>query len=295
MTALAPVVCALDPAPETEPALVAAVELAARMGGTLHLMTVRPPLADDEYRAPGDPEAGVRAVVEVTVDRALGAGAYAEIAPRIVVAREDDPAASVAQYAGEVGVGTLVLGTHGRVGLRRFRLGSVAEAVVRRAPCPVLVVPNRSTGRTPGPDRPVLVPVDFSEPSARALALARPLADLYGAPVEVLHVEDGLGWAALAATALAAHEVGVPPNSPPTDADLRAFAERVGAGDVGAHVATGSPADAVVARAEALDAGAVVMGTHGRSGPARALFGSVTEAALRRLRCPLLTVRPAAP
>ena len=292
---LAPVVCALDPAPASEPALVAAVGLSARVGGRLHLVTVRPPVGPDEYRAPSDPEAAVRAVVEVAVDRALGAGACAEIAPEIAVAREADPAASVADYAERVGAGTLVLGTHGRVGLQRFLLGSVAEAVVRRTPCPVLVVPNRSAGRLPGPGRPVLVPVDFSEHSARALAVAAPLADLHDAPVEVVHVVDPLADASLAAGAAASVAVGVPAQDPPSEADVRAFAEAAGCLPAAVHVMRGRPADGVVRCAEVAEAGAVVMGTHGRGGAARVLLGSVTEAALRRLSCPLLAVRPARP
>ena len=295
MPDLTPVVCALDLAPESEPALVAAVELAARAEGPLHLVTVRAPDGPDVYRAPRDPEAGTRAVVEVFVDRALGAGACAEIAPRIVVARGTDPAAEIARYAAEVAAGTLVLGTHGRRGLQRFRLGSVAEAAVRRATFPVLVVPNRAPTRTPGPTHPVLVPVDFSAHSARALAVARTLADLYDAPVEALSVVVGLSEAALGVGISTGVGVDVPSTTAPSDEDLRAFADDAGAGAVGVCVVEGDPAAEVVRRADAVDAGAVVMGTHGRSGFARALFGSVTEAALRRLSCPVLAVRAPQP
>jgi nucleotide-binding universal stress UspA family protein len=49
-----------------------------------------------------------------------------------------DPASSIPRLAEEEGVGLIVMGTHGRTGLRRFLMGSVAEAVVRRAECPVL-------------------------------------------------------------------------------------------------------------------------------------------------------------
>ena len=104
MPTFATVVCAFDAPRESEGALVAAADLAARAGGVLHLVFVRPALADDAYRAPSDPEAGVRAVVEVAVDRALGAGACAEIAPRIVAAREDDADAAAVGQGGD-GVG----------------------------------------------------------------------------------------------------------------------------------------------------------------------------------------------
>lgn len=50
-----------------------------------------------------------------------------------------DPASEIVRIAGEEGAEMIVLGTHGRTGVTRLLMGSVAEAVVRRAPCPVLV------------------------------------------------------------------------------------------------------------------------------------------------------------
>jgi len=50
-----------------------------------------------------------------------------------------DPAGEIVRIAAEEGVEMIVLGTHGRSGLTRMLMGSVAESVVRRAPCPVLV------------------------------------------------------------------------------------------------------------------------------------------------------------
>ena len=44
------------------------------------------------------------------------------------------------QFAKEEDADLIVLGTHGRTGLKRLLMGSIAEAVVRRAPCPVLVM-----------------------------------------------------------------------------------------------------------------------------------------------------------
>jgi nucleotide-binding universal stress UspA family protein len=51
-----------------------------------------------------------------------------------------DPAAAIAQVAESEGADLIVMGTHGRTGLTRLLMGSVAEAVVRKAPCPVLTV-----------------------------------------------------------------------------------------------------------------------------------------------------------
>jgi nucleotide-binding universal stress UspA family protein len=50
-----------------------------------------------------------------------------------------DPAGEIVRIASEEGVQMIVLGTHGRSGISRMLMGSVAETVVRRAPCPVLV------------------------------------------------------------------------------------------------------------------------------------------------------------
>ena len=50
-----------------------------------------------------------------------------------------DPAGEIVRIAAEEGAEMIVLGTHGRSGMTRMLMGSVAEAIVRRAPCPVLV------------------------------------------------------------------------------------------------------------------------------------------------------------
>lgn len=49
-----------------------------------------------------------------------------------------DPASEIVAVANEEGVDLIVLGTHGRTGLKRLLMGSVAEAVVRKANCPVI-------------------------------------------------------------------------------------------------------------------------------------------------------------
>ncbi|MBX9623302.1 MAG: universal stress protein [Gemmataceae bacterium] len=62
---------------------------------------------------------------------------------------EGDPAAEIARYAAQAGVDVIVIGTHGRTGVDRLMMGSVAERVMREATCSVLVVklPRGSAGR----------------------------------------------------------------------------------------------------------------------------------------------------
>ena len=57
-----------------------------------------------------------------------------------VVENSDEPAKEILQYAQSANIDLIVIGTHGRTGLARLVLGSVAEAIVRAAPCPVLTV-----------------------------------------------------------------------------------------------------------------------------------------------------------
>jgi len=63
--------------------------------------------------------------------------------PRIPVSHvllEGDPASEIARFAADAGIDVIVIGTHGRTGVDRLVLGSVAERVMREAPCSVLVV-----------------------------------------------------------------------------------------------------------------------------------------------------------
>jgi nucleotide-binding universal stress UspA family protein len=76
--------------------------------------------------------------------------------PRIAVNHvlvEGDPAAEITRYAADARIDLIVIGTHGRTGEERLRMGSVAEKVVREAPCSVMVVklPKRG-GSLPAPD-----------------------------------------------------------------------------------------------------------------------------------------------
>jgi nucleotide-binding universal stress UspA family protein len=103
-------------------------DLAREGGGTLHIVHVVPPVTSPADSATRLAEAGRPQGDGVRVQTALLSG---------LVARE------IVRYARDHGVGLIVMSTHGRTGLSHAILGSVAEAVVRLAPCPVLTVPAR--------------------------------------------------------------------------------------------------------------------------------------------------------
>jgi nucleotide-binding universal stress UspA family protein len=86
--------------------------------------------------------------------------------------------------------GLLVLGTHGRAGLGKFMLGSVAESALREAPCPVLTVgPRLAKSKASGAEaKHFLVPTDLSPESTNALRYGISLARAFDGDVLLLHV-----------------------------------------------------------------------------------------------------------
>jgi nucleotide-binding universal stress UspA family protein len=149
------VLVATDFSEIAEEAVRAARQHAERFGARLHLLHVL-------ETAEGD--AGERLA-------RLGQGPGATI-PVLVRAPAGDPAHEIARYAREHGVDLIVIGTHGRTGVSRALLGSVAERVIRTAPCPVLAVPP-GAGRAPRAEVPPLPPA-----LSRCLVCREPSADL---------------------------------------------------------------------------------------------------------------------
>jgi nucleotide-binding universal stress UspA family protein len=144
---------------------------------------------------------------------------------------------------------------------------------------------------TAAPIHRILVPVDFSPCSRAALEYAAELADRNDAKVEVLHVHEPAPYVGPSVLAM------MP--SPPrrwdeTQGDvLRELEGFVGGArdHLRVRVETGLPGDVIPAVAKQGDFDLIVMGTHGRSGLARALLGSVAETVMRRAPVPVLTLR----
>lgn len=145
----------------------------------------------------------------------------------------------------------------------------------------------------------ILVPVDFSPPSDRAIRYATTLANKFGARVTLLHViEDPFVTGAWQAEAFIANVpellteliLGARTHLGELKKDLaaRGFV-------VDTAVITGPPARAIVDHAAAGHVDLIVMGTHGRTGLSHALLGSVAERVVQRAPCPVLTVREVTP
>ena len=99
------------------------------------------------------------------------------------------PADGIRQLAASEEAALIVMGTHGRSGLNRWMLGSVAERVLRESTVPVLTVRSAS----PGPIRRVLCPVHDTALSRQALKLAAGIAACFEASLTVFHVVEPSG------------------------------------------------------------------------------------------------------
>ena len=202
-------------------------------------------------------------------------------------------ASAILDYAGVNNVDLIVMGTHCRRGMKRLLLGSVAEEVVRLAPCPVLTVPERAgAGPAVQLDR-VLVPVDFSDYAKLALAYAAELTSLFDAEMHLLHVVDEVVYPDF-------YPPVMPSGGAVTDELREQSLERLKGllQDVPAsgrpahvHVRAGRAASAIADVASELQADLVVLASHGLTGLSHMLLGSVSEQVVRRAPCPVFTVK----
>lgn len=200
------------------------------------------------------------------------------------------PDEALARAAGELGADLIAVGTHGRTGIGRFWLGSVAERVVRLTRASVLVARPGSKGR--GGFQRILVPTDFSAHSEEALEVALVLA-ANGATVDLLHCWE-VPALLLGHVTPSAEEKAIAPVFRSLEESARArgreLCERHRREGVTLEFSTAevSPSRGIRERAGAYDL--VVMGSHGRRGARRFLLGSVAEVTVRHAPCSVVVV-----
>ena len=181
-----------------------------------------------------------------------------------------------------------VIGTHGRTGIARVLLGSVAEKVVRHAPCSVLAA--RARGDVKAFEH-VLCPTDFSDSSRRAVELAAALVVPGGSGITLLHtIEMPVVYATPTIPPVVFAEVDKQ-TRPLIEQWAGELRSKVGV-PVATLVETGSPgANALEILDKDPSYDLVVVGSHGRTGLKRVLLGSVAEKIVRHAPCPVLVAR----
>jgi nucleotide-binding universal stress UspA family protein len=141
----------------------------------------------------------------------------------------------------------------------------------------------------------ILVATDFSEYADRALSVAIDYAIQLGAAIDLVHVYT-------VPTPLASSIAGAPLPTPLPRPDelisiqrqMDSLAERARTAGVDCQTAAleGNPTVQILAEAQKLGTDLIVMGTHGRTGIRRVIFGSVAEHVLRKASSPVLVVPP---
>jgi len=173
----------------------------------------------------------------------------------------------------------VVLGTHGREGLKQIVLGSVAETIFRAAPCPVLVVGPKVPQKATLPVfRDLLFATDLSPGSLKALGFVQAFAEENQADLIVLHASQemvgGRKEQALAAESLGTWMRELIPPQP----------------GLQYQVAFGSPAESILKVSADRQCDLILLGAHHASNFASHLPGAVAHRIVSEASCPVLTV-----
>ncbi|PSQ82288.1 MAG: universal stress protein [Bacteroidetes bacterium QS_1_63_11] len=202
----------------------------------------------------------------------------------------DSAPETIVSYADEHDMDLVVAGTHGRRGLRRLLIGSVAEEVLRTAPCPVLTVRDEDDSTPAWVVRNILVPIDFSDASLNALRHAKQLALTHGAQITLLHAVEEVVYPSA---------YGIEPANLPgpqvigrVEANLADLARtEIGYEHVMVQANLGYAPSTILDYTQEHEVDLITIATHGRSGLERMLLGSVTERVVRRAPAPAFVVK----
>jgi len=273
------IVVPLDGSKLAEVALPYAEELAAKMGSKIVLLSVLESAEDYEFQKT---QIYIKKITEATRQRAekyLEKSEGKEITVEAAT-RVGYPAEGVVSYANKGGFKLIIMATHGRSGIGRWALGSVADKVVRTAARQPLMLIRARVARPDmhekGVLRKILVPLDGSITSEVVIPYIRELASKLEAELTLLQVvpqdnhiyTDAEGYLKSVCSLL--EEKGITAN----------YKVRIGAA-----------ADEIIDLADELNADMVAMSTRGRTGVSRWVLGSVAQKVLLGGNTPLLLVR----
>lgn len=210
-----------------------------------------------------------------------------------VEVHEGTPAQCIMEQAVHQQVDLIAMATHGYSGLRRWALGSVADHVLRHAPCPIVLIRDAvSVPIDTFTIQRILVPTDGSGLSRQAFALAADLATRAEAEIILLQVEPYALELYPDTGALAAEMTEIRREQVRQDLELlirQMFPRDI---PIVPAVTVGDPTIEIGVEARHRDVDLIVMATHGYGGLRRWMLGSVADKVLHTTTLPVLLVRP---
>ncbi len=210
------------------------------------------------------------------------------VAVEISTERSVSPFEAIMDKVNSLQPDLIVMGTHGRSGFKKLLLGSVAEKVLRHAPCNVLTLRDDSAiAEGVGGFQSVVVPVDFTDSSRRALDVARALVSKDGSLILVHVVASPIHPSFYAGGVTRLFQL-----DPELPARISENLRELLGDHVGEVVAAEGDVHSEVLRVgDERNAQLIVIGTRGLSGMDHLLMGSVTEKVVRASKIPVLTVK----
>jgi nucleotide-binding universal stress UspA family protein len=188
-----------------------------------------------------------------------------------IVSRSEEPYEDIISHASKNKVDVIIIGTLGRTEMKRLMLGSVTALVIGHAPCKILVVPHNARVECKN----VLIATDGSKYSEAAACEALGIAKRCGSSLIVISVAS-------------------------TDAELASAKDNVKKVVEAAEkegiktspvVTTGKPYEAIIETSKQNNADFIIVGSHGKTGLARLLMGSVTERVIGHAEAAVLVVK----
>ncbi len=275
-------------------ALEVARQIAARLSAEIHLLHVRILLEDPHVLEEGQRQLeGLLTRSDQKTRQALSTATTAQAGvvmhPHLV--RGLSAPESIIQAALDIGCDLIVMGTHGRRGLKRFFLGSVTEQVIRTSPVPVVTVrPGTPPGTLAGGR--ILVPFDFSHAAHAILPAVADWAKAFEAGIRLLHVVEPIIYPEFYAVDLMPGDM-IDTICKRAEENLRQLAKDNLPGlNVSTDVMTGHAAETLAKEAVPERSSFVIMPTRGLSTLEHLLLGSVAQYVVRHATVPVLTVRP---